>query len=138
MPHVERRLAVLVNMITFTQKGNFNKTTSFLKRVKNNRIKHSLIMYAKRGVEALSSATPVDSGETAKSWYYEIIENRSGIKIVWKNSNVSNGIPIAILIQYGHVTRNGGYYPGMDYINPAIQPIFDGISEYIRKELSDN
>lgn len=131
----ERRWVLLADIITFTSVGKFDKTTSFLKRMLNNRIKNSLVSYAKKGVDALSAATPRDTGETADSWYYEIYNNSSGIRIIWKNSKMAEGVPVAVLIQYGHVTKNGGYYPGLDYINPAIEPIVNEISEYIRKEL---
>jgi len=94
--------------------------------------------YAQEGVDALSRATPVDSGETAASWYYEIRRTPGSIKIEWKNSNIVNGVPIAIILQYGHATGNGGYVQGRDYINPAIQPVFDRISESIWKELSSD
>lgn len=125
-------------MITFSHKGNFEKTDLFFKRMKENRFKTNLDRFAKEGVRALSEATPKDTGKTASSWYYEIIENQSGIKIVWKNSNITEEAPIAILIQYGHATKNGGYVAGVDYINPAMKPIADTISEYIRKELCAN
>ena len=135
----ERRWVQLANMITFTSKGNFEKTTSFFKRMLNKYwVRKSLVAYAEKGVSALAEATPKDTGETANSWYYEIYNNSSGIKIVWKNSNMAEGTPVAVLIQYGHVTKNGGYYPGVDYINPAIEPIVNQISEYIRKELCED
>lgn len=88
------------------------------------------------GVDALSRATPVDSGKTASSWSYEIRQNRSGLSIIWKNSNVVSGVPIAIILQYGHGTKNGGYVQGRDYINPALKPIFDRIAENVRREVS--
>lgn len=85
---------------------------------------------------ALSAATPVDSGVTATSWSYEIIQNGSSISIVWNNSNVQEGINIAIILQYGHGTRNGGYVSGRDYINPALKPIFDKMADAAWKEVT--
>ena len=130
--------ALLDNMITFSHKGNFEKTTGFLKKASESRLDRELVRFAKKGVEALASATPKDTGKTAASWYYTITRNRSEIKIVWNNSNTTDQAPVAVLIQYGHATRNGGYVQGIDYINPAMKPIADEISEYIRKELSSN
>lgn len=132
---VVRRVGRLDNMITFKSKGNFEKTTLFFKRIQAKRLQRDLIYFAEKGLSVLEKSTPIDTGETASSWYYEITNTKSGIKIVWKNSNLTDGTPVAVLIQYGHVTRNGGYYPGVDYINPAIKPIADEVSEYIRKEL---
>ncbi len=122
-------------MITFTHKGNFEKTEKFLNKAKNRWFIRDLNRYAKMGVSALELATPKDTGKTSRSWYYEIIVNDSVVKIVWKNSNTTDQAPVAILIQYGHGTRNGGYVAGVDYINPAMKPVVDEISEYIRKEL---
>jgi len=114
-------------MISFRQKGDFSKLTRYLERVKNVVRIGDLDKYGQRGVAALSSATPIDSGETAKSWYYEIVNNNGSASITFYNSNIQNGVPIAIILQYGHGTRNGGWVEGRDYINPAIQPIFDQI-----------
>lgn len=122
-------------MITFSHKGNFEKTTKFLGRMRGHWLERDLERFAKKGVEELSKATPKDTGKTASSWYYEVTVNKSGIKIVWKNSNTTKNIPIAVLIQYGHATRGGTYVAGVDYINPVIKPLADEISEYIRKEL---
>lgn len=88
------------------------------------------------GVAALRSATPVDTGLTSQSWYYQITQKKGLVEIVFLNSNVQNGIPIAIILQYGHGTRNGGYVQGRDYINPAIQPIFDKIVEDAWREVT--
>ena len=92
--------------------------------------------YGREGVRALSAATPVDSGETASSWSYDIIREDGRTSIVFSNSNIQNGVPIAIILQYGHATRNGGWIEGRDYINPAIQPIFDKIVEDAWKEVT--
>jgi hypothetical protein len=123
-------------MITFKHQGDFKNTEKLFKGLVSPDYMRILDKYAREGVEALSSATPVDSGETAKSWGYEITANSKGIKIIWTNSNIVNGVPIAVLIQYGHATRNGGYVQGRDFINPAIRPIFDKISDEIWKGVS--
>lgn len=91
--------------------------------------------YGQRGVEALSHATPVDTGKTAASWSYEIQESDNSIEIIWSNSNVNKGLNIAILLQYGHGTRNGGYVVGRDYINPALQPLFDELADKAWEEV---
>lgn len=115
-------------MIRIKVKGSTRKTESFLRR--NKKIKlSSLDKYGQMGVEALSAATPVRTGLTAASWSYEIKPTATGYSIVWKNSNVVDGYPIAIILQYGHGTRNGGYVQGIDYINPAIQQIFKQIAD---------
>lgn len=124
------------DMITFKQTGDFKKTTRYLRRVGRLSLPELLKQYAQQGVDALTMATPKDTGKTAHSWYYEIIQNKNTIKIEWKNSNIVDGVPIAVVIQYGHATRNGGYVQGVDYINPALAPIFNEISESIRKELA--
>ncbi|MEE1347968.1 MAG: hypothetical protein U0K36_08830 [Bacteroidales bacterium] len=123
-------------MVSFRQKGNFANTTRYLERAKKGIRVSGLDRFGREGVSALSSATPVDSGETANSWDYKI-ENQNGIiKIGFYNSNVNKGVPIAIILQYGHGTRNGGYVQGRDYINPAIQPVFDQIAEHAWKEVT--
>ena len=114
-------------MIGFRHKGDFSKTTNFLTKLKHKRILDSFDKYGKEGVAALASATPVDTGLTAHSWYYKIEQTNTSITLQFCNSNVQNGIPIAIILQYGHGTRNGGWVEGRDYINPAIQPLFDRI-----------
>mgnify|MGYP001029803439 FL=1 len=122
-------------MITFRQKGDFSKLTRFLEKAKETVGRGDLDRYGREGVAALASATPIDSGLTASSWYYEI-ENRNGsVTISFHNSNIQNGVPIAIIIQYGHGTGTGGWVQGRDYINPAIQPIFDRITNDVWKEV---
>ena len=116
-------------MISIRQKGDFRKTTKFLTNAKSLRIAEFLSPYGRKGVELLASVTPQDSGKTANSWDYEIESSDSTTKIVWKNSNVNDGVNIAVILQYGHGTRNGGYVAGRDYINPALQPLFDEIAE---------
>lgn len=115
-------------MVRFTQKGDFHKLTGYLERVK--KISHHSILdkYGKAGVAALSAATPVDTGKTASSWYYDIKIQNGVATLSFFNSHVVDKVPIAIILQYGHGTGNGGYVEGRDYINPAIQPIFDKIA----------
>lgn len=125
-----------MSLITFKQKGDFSKLTNYLERLKEIMRLGVLDKYGRKGVAALSSATPVASGKTASSWRYEIERDKSGAKIVFYNSNVNKGVPIAIILQYGHGTRNGGYVQGRDYINPAIQPVFDDIVEAAWKEVT--
>ena len=115
-------------MISFRQKGDFSKLTRYLEKVKNVVHLGDLDRYGREGVAALSSATPVDSGLTASSWNYTIERTNGSVRLVFNNSNIQNGVPIAIILQYGHGTRNGGWVEGRDYINPAIQPIFDRIA----------
>lgn len=123
-------------MISFRQKGDFSKLTRFLERAKESFNIGVLDKYGRDGVAALSSATPVDTGDTANSWYYKL-ENRNGIaKITFHNSNIQNGVPIAIILQYGHGTGTGGWVQGRDYINPAIQPIFDKIANDAWREVT--
>lgn len=122
-------------MIEFRQKGDFSKVTSFLEKAKEAVHLGDLDKFGREGVAALASATPVDSGKTASSWYYEIFNNRGSVSIEFRNSNIQNGVPIAIILQHGHATRNGGYVQGRDYINPAIQPIFDKIANEAWREV---
>lgn len=123
-------------MISFRQKGDFSKLTNFLERAKEVVKLGELDRYGREGVEALSSATPKDSGLTAESWYYEIVRGKGSVKISFHNSNINDGVPIAIILQYGHGTNNGGWVEGRDYINPAIQPIFDKIAEDAWREVT--
>ena len=114
-------------MIKFRQKGDFSKLTRFLEKAKETVRLGDLDRYGREGVAALASATPIDSGETANSWYYKVVNKNNSATITFYNSNIQNGVPIAIILQYGHGTRNGGWVQGRDYINPAVQPIFDRI-----------
>lgn len=123
-------------MISFRQKGDFSELSSFLERAKETIKFGDLDKYGREGVAALQSATPVDTGLTAKSWHYEIIRTKESVSISFNNSNIQNGVPIAVILQYGHGTRNGGWVEGRDYINPAIQPIFDRIANEAWKEVS--
>lgn len=121
--------------ITLTNKGDFSKTFKSLKNMKNFKMEKILDKYGKQGVSALQSATPVESGLTANSWSYGIETKGDHTKIYWSNSNVNKGVNIAIILQYGHGTRNGGYVVGRDYINPAMRPIFDSIANEAWKEV---
>lgn len=123
-------------MITFRQKGDFSKLSKYLERVKEAANVGVLDKYGQAGVAALSSATPVESGLTSQSWYYEIEHTKSSAVIRFLNSNVNKGVPIAIILQYGHGTGTGGWVEGRDYINPAIQPIFDNIAKDAWKEVT--
>ena len=123
-------------MIKIRQKGDFKKLTSFLEKAKEGFDIGILDKYGKKGAAALSSATPIDTGLTASSWFYKI-ENKNGVaKIEFHNSNIQNGVPIAVILQYGHGTKNGGYVVGRDYINPAIQPVFDELAKNAWKEVT--
>lgn len=124
-------------MITIRHKGDFSKTTRFLERAKHVVRLADLDRYGREGVAALASATPVESGLTASSWYYEITYTKSGAKITFYNSNIQNGVPIAIILQYGHGTGTGGWVEGRDYINPAIQPIFDKLANEAWREVTN-
>lgn len=116
--------------------GSFKKTHKFLKKASDNKIFESLIRYGQKGVEALSAATPVDSGTTATSWRFEVAYGDGSAKINWINDNINEGQVIALLIQYGHGTGTGGWVEGRDYINPAIQPVFNEIRDKIWKEVT--
>lgn len=123
-------------MIRFHHKGNFARTERFFHRARRASFFSSLEDLAQAGVDALSRATPVDSGLTAQSWYYEIRNEQGKVSIFWKNSNQNQGVPIAVIIQYGHGTGNGGYVEGVDYINPALKPIFEQIAGKVWKEVT--
>lgn len=116
-------------MITFQQHGDFAKLTRYLEKTKKSVKLGNLDKYGQEGIAALIAATPVDSGLTAKSWFYEITRQSGSVAITFKNSNIQNGVPIAIILQYGHGTGTGGWVRGRDYINPAIQPVFDRIAD---------
>ena len=123
-------------MIKITEKGDFDNTEKYLAGLTTDNLAGILSQYAELGVNALSNATPVDSGLTAESWYYELVERTGYFSIRWCNSHVESGVPIAIILQYGHGTRNGGYVEGRNYIMPAIQPVFDTIEKEITAWLS--
>lgn len=125
-------------MVIVKQKGDFSKTEKFFNTISKKLYYRNLQKYAEQGVAALASATPIDSGTTANSWNYEIRQTKNSVSIYWTNSNVNKGVPIAVIIQYGHGTRNGGYVQGRDYINPAMRPIFDKIAENVWKEVTSS
>ena len=115
--------------VKFEVSGGFTKTERFLNRMKRREYLNVLDEFGRDGVQALRNATPVDSGATAEAWNYEIKRTRDYTEIIWTNSNINDGVPIAVILQYGHGTGTGGYVQGRDYINPAIRPIFDKIAE---------
>lgn len=123
-------------MISVKQKGDFSKVNKYLVNVEKAVNPKILERFGKEGVAALRLATPSDSGKTANSWYYEIHSNKGLISITFNNSNIQNGVPIAIILQYGHGTRNGGWVQGRDFINPAIQPVFDKIANEAWREVT--
>ena len=116
-------------MITVESKGNFDNTEKLLKRIKSRDYIKVLDKFGQQGVTALSGATPTRSGKTASSWDYEVLVSGGGVTLQWTNSNINNGVSIAIILQYGHGTRNGGYVVGRDYINPAMRPLFDKMAD---------
>lgn len=123
-------------MITFRQKGDFSKTTAYFNKLKKSSVARILDSYGKQGVAALASATPVDSGLTAGSWYYEVEIQNGKYTINFCNSHINDGVPIAIILQYGHGTGTGGWVEGRDYINPAIVPVFDKITKSAWEEVT--
>lgn len=124
--------------MTYTYSGDLKGTRGFLNRLKQDRFVDRLDKYGQMGVKALRDATPRDTGKTANSWDYVIEQNRDSVTITWTNSNENRSIPIALLIQYGHATRNGGWISGIDYINPALKPIFEQIATSAWKEVSES
>ena len=122
-------------MVTFTHRGDFKKLDKFLMANIPSLYRKKLEKYALQGVQALAAATPIDTGKTASSWSYDIIQNEDEISIVWKNSNINKYVNIALILQYGHATRNHGYVAGIDYINPALKPLFDKMAEAAWEEV---
>lgn len=120
-------------MITFESSGSFVNVDRFLERMAKEEILSALTQYAELGVSALASATPSKSGATANAWSCEVTSKRNNYTITWSNSNVNDGVNVAVILQYGHGTGTGGYVQGRDYINPAIQPIFDKIADEVWK-----
>ena len=125
-------------MIRFKHKGNFEKTESFLQKMREKIFFRQLDKYGRRGVEALAAATPVDTGKTRDSWKYRIDRTEDSVSIVWLNDNVEKGIPIAIILDCGHATGTGGYVAGRHYISPAIEPIYKEILEKVWKEVTES
>lgn len=124
-------------MVDFRHSGGFERLEEMLRKTLGKNWQGILDKYGQRGVEALRDMTPIDTGMTANSWHYEIIQNGSGVSVVWNNSNVNDGVNIALILQTGHGTRNGGYVVGVDYINPALQPIFDELAQAAWKEVTE-
>lgn len=122
-------------VVMFRQKGDFRRTSDFLKRANRLNLDAILNQYGQEGVEALRAATPKDTGTTANSWSYTVHKGTDSITVTWSNSNIVDGVPIAVILQYGHGTRNGGYVQGTDYINPAMKPIFDKIAQRAWEEV---
>ena len=123
-------------MISFTQHGDFSKLTGFLEKAAEGIGLGRLNKYGRAGVKALSSVTPKDTGKTASSWSYKIKNSNNVASISFYNSNQNDGVPIAIILQYGHATGNGGWVQGIDYINPAIKPLFEELAEEAWKEMT--
>jgi hypothetical protein len=122
-------------MITVKAVGSFNNTIRFLQKLSKGDIYKILDSYGQKGVDALSAATPIETGATAHSWYYKVEQTNNSHKISWHNSHMAGNVPLVILLQYGHGTRTGGYVPARDFINPAMRPIFDAILAEIKKEV---
>lgn len=120
-------------MITFESSGSFVNVDRFLERMAKEEILSALNQYAELGISALASATPSKSGATANAWSCEVTSKRNNYTITWSNSNMNDGVNVAVILQYGHGTGTGGYVQGRDYINPAIQPIFDKIADEVWK-----
>ncbi len=123
-------------VIEMRQSGDFKKNLTFLTNLRKKSIRPILEKYGQKGVEALAEATPKATGKTAASWSYEIKMEKTGAVLSWKNANIVDGVPIAMILQYGHGTRNGGYVQGVDYINPAMKPVFDAIRDELWKEVT--
>lgn len=123
-------------LVVMKQSGSLKNFEGFLYKNRKRRLYQLLNEYGKQGVELLRDATPVDTGKTATGWDYEIEVNSQGISLYWVNNNVNEGVPIAILIQYGHATRSGSYVQGIDYINPALRPLFESMATKLWKEVS--
>jgi hypothetical protein len=119
--------------LTVQQRGDWAASKRFLEKLSTSDIYSSLAQFGQAGVAALAAATPAETGLTGASWYYEIVQRPGYYSIRWRNSHMENGRPIAILLQYGHATRQGGYVEGRDYIMPAIRPVFDQIDAELRK-----
>lgn len=123
-------------MISFRQKGSFAKTERFFRKSQAKTYMDILLRAGEEGLRALAEATPKDSGLTASSWVYTVRSNKGGLTLSWSNTNTNNGENVAILIQYGHGTKSGGYIQGRDYINPAIRPLFDRLAKEVWGEVT--
>lgn len=124
-------------MFKFVSKGDWSKTSSFLEKCKDIFKNNSFDKYGREGVIALESATPKETGATANAWSYEVQRSGSQVSIIWKNSNEPNGFPVAVMLQFGHGTGTGGYVRGIDYINPAMRPVFEKIADDLWREVTN-
>jgi hypothetical protein len=124
-------------MLKLESSGSFAKTTKFLEFLQSNRMFNVLDRYGREGVDALSRATPRETGETAGSWRYTVTHTAGRHAINWYNTHKEDGVNIAVILQYGHGTGTGGYVEGIDYINPAIRPVFDRILEDIWRQVTN-
>jgi hypothetical protein len=124
-------------MLRITSSGSFEQTTKFLKGLQKGKMFSNLDRYGRQGVDALSSATPIETGETAHSWGYQIGQKKDRISISWFNTHEEDGVNIAVIIQYGHGTGTGGYIQGRDYINPAMRPVFDRILDDVWRQVTN-
>ena len=137
-PVILRKFNIMGQVITFKQKGDLKKTWKFLRFLSSKLYFNKVEHYAKKGVIELAQATPMDTGETAYSWDYEIEINENFTRIAWTNSNIaSNGTPVVVLVQYGHALKNGGWVEGFDFVTPTIQPIFEEMADAIWKEVQN-
>jgi hypothetical protein len=127
----------VTRLIKIIQEGDFSKTMRFFNRVLRKNYRNIIADYANRGIEALQKATPEDSGKTADSWNYEIIDGDGMTTLYFTNSNTQNGVTVAVLLIYGHGTRNGGYVEGIDFVTPALRPIFQELADKIWKEATE-
>ena len=125
-----------VSSVSITEKGSFNNTERYLRKLKDADRLRVLNKYGSLGVNALSNATPVESGETSEAWYFNVVQRPGYYSIRWYNHHVEDGVPIAVILQYGHGTRTGGYVQGRDYIMPAIRPIFDAMANEAWREVT--
>lgn len=124
--------------ITMNSYGSFKNTENLLSRIRSRKWEHIIRPYTERGLDALRAATPSRTGATAQAWYSEVHRTREGYEIVWANSNINKGANIAVLLQYGHGTGTGGYVRGIDYINPALKPVFQSIADDAWKEMMNS
>lgn len=125
-------------MVSFRHKGDFAKTRKMMQATLGRNYMKILERYAQQGVEALSKATPIKTGKTAASWDYKIIQNKGSLSVVWINHNINKGVNIALILQLGHGTKNGGYVVGIDYINPALRPVFEQLANAAWKEVTSS
>lgn len=137
MEVIREEAVVSVFKVQVSSPSKFKNTSKWLKKLKQAEFLDKLDQYGREGVAALQTATPVRSGATASSWSYEIVQDKNSATIKWTNSNMNDGVSIALLIQYGHGTGTGGYVPAIDYVNPAMKPVFESIESKIREEVSN-